>query len=172
MARNGTVFDVSRPFPNGYAIDDLLSGPRLVALRMTQFALTSKMITQFFAQQTACLHEKAFVDRFMRHTHAFVARIRQLEPPRNLFWGPIFTELGINEIPQHYVLIKQKWFGPLAAPQSSRFLSNIGNEPGICQTETPHDARITAIRKLQRGIDATEDRQFSIGHVSKYDHVS
>jgi hypothetical protein len=49
MPWNGTVFDVCRPFPNGYAIDDLLSRPGLVALRMTEFTFASEMVAQFFA---------------------------------------------------------------------------------------------------------------------------
>ena len=44
---------------------------------------------QFLLEDAAALHTQAAVNRFVRDLHVHILRIRALQPPRDLLWGPI-----------------------------------------------------------------------------------
>src|ERR1700722_3987674 len=114
MAGNGAVLDFCGPFPNGDGIDDLTTAVS-TDTRMPRAAyapLGSKVLNQLFFQHSSRLNEQAAVNGFVRHAHALVLGILNLQPSGNLFRRPVQDEFTRNDLLQIYVQGKKAGLGP------------------------------------------------------------
>jgi hypothetical protein len=75
VARNCTIFNVSRSLPDRNGVNNLTAWLTLCRRfpATSHHAVRSQVREQFFLQDTASLNEKAFIDRLMRHEHRLVA---------------------------------------------------------------------------------------------------
>jgi hypothetical protein len=98
MTRNGAVLHFSGPFPDGDDLWDLTSKDTGV-LRPAYAALGPQVLQQLFFQHTPRLNEKASVNGFVGHTHAFIIGILGFQPSGNLFRRPVQNPFTRNDVP-------------------------------------------------------------------------
>src|SRR5450432_292707 len=102
MARYGAVLNFRGPFPDGDGIGDLTArvSKDTRVLRPAYAPLGSQVLNQLLFQHSSRLYEQAAINRFVRHTHALVVGILQLQPSGNLFRRPVQHQFTRNDFPE------------------------------------------------------------------------
>ena len=95
---DGAVLDGGRSFTNRDGPDDVAARLRRCGTRTSHRASLAQLRLQRLFEHAAALDEQAQVDRFVRHVHRRIIRIRQTEPAGDLLRRPLERELGGHRV--------------------------------------------------------------------------
>ena len=115
MARHRAVLDGGGALPNRDGPDDVAARLRRRGARTSHRASLAQLRLQRLLEHAAALHEQAHVDRFMRHVHGRIIRIRLTEPASDLLGRPLSRELDGHRVTQRGVPRQATPLGPPAA---------------------------------------------------------
>ena len=100
MPRHCAVLDGGRPLPKRDRVDDMPARMGRRALRPSIGPPLPEVSHQRLLEHAAALHEQAEIDRFVRHAHGRIIRIRLAEPAGDLLRRPFECALGGHRITQ------------------------------------------------------------------------
>ena len=94
MSRNRAVLNCRGALANRDGPDDVAARLRRRGTRTSNRASLAQLRLQRLVEHAAALHEQTQVDRFVRHVHRRIIRIRLTEPAGDLLGRPLLRELG------------------------------------------------------------------------------
>ena len=115
MSRNRAVLNRRGALANRDGPDDVAARLRRRGPRTSNRASLAQLRLQRLFEHAAALHEQAEIDRFVRHAHGRIIRIRPTEPTGDLLGRPLLRELGGYRVTQRGVRRQATPLGPPAA---------------------------------------------------------